>query len=59
MRTRSILAALAFLPVAFSAAASPSGVVISGFQLRGAARGNDEYIELRNTSAVNVDISGW
>ena len=39
--------------------ASPSGVVISGFQTRGPAGGNDEYIELRNTGASNVDISGW
>ena len=41
------------------ALASPSGVVISGFQTRGPAGGNDEYVEIRNTSAANVDISGW
>src|SRR4029077_16302877 len=44
---------------ALPALASPSGVVISGFQVRGPAGGNDEYIELRNTSGGNVDISGW
>jgi len=39
--------------------ASPSGVVISGFQTRGPAGGNDEYVEIRNATAANVDISGW
>jgi predicted extracellular nuclease len=34
-------------------------MVISGFQVRGPAGGNDEYVELRNTSSGNVDISGW
>jgi len=59
MHLRATLAAFAPLFLALAAPASPSGVVISGFQLRGAAGGNDEYIELRNTSAINVDISGW
>jgi predicted extracellular nuclease len=59
MHSRTTLAALASLLFSLAAAASPSGVVISGFQLRGSAGGNDEYIELRNTSTVNVDISGW
>jgi predicted extracellular nuclease len=59
MHSRTILAASAALLLSLAAAASPSGVVISGFQLRGAAGGNDEYIELRNTGTVNVDISGW
>ena len=53
---RFFLAALFFASAAF---ASPSGVVISGFQVRGPAGGNDEYIELQNRSSVNVDISGW
>ena len=44
---------------ATSAHASPNGVVISGFQVRGPAGGNDEYVEIRNTSAINADISGW
>jgi uncharacterized protein len=39
--------------------ASPSGVVISAFQLRGPAGGNDEFVEIRNTSAGNVEISNW
>jgi predicted extracellular nuclease len=51
---------LSFLSIAaFPALASPSGVVISSFQVRGPAGGNDEYIELRNTSGGNVDISAW
>jgi predicted extracellular nuclease len=54
---RAVCSALYAFP--FVAFASPSGVVISGFQVRGPAGGNDEYIELRNTSAGNVDISGW
>jgi len=39
--------------------ASPSGVEITGFQVRGPAGGNDEYVEIRNLGASNVDISGW
>jgi hypothetical protein len=39
--------------------ASPSGVVITGFQVRGPAGGNDEYVEIRNLGASNVNISGW
>jgi len=53
----SVISLLVFF--AAPAFASPSGVVISGFQVRGPAGGNDEYIELRNTSAGAVDISGW
>ncbi len=41
------------------ALAAPNGLVISGFQVRGPVGGNDEYIELRNTSSSSVDISGW
>lgn len=41
------------------AIASPNGVVISGFQVRGSAGGNDEYVEIRNTSGATVSISGW
>jgi predicted extracellular nuclease len=60
MHQRATVAAFAAAVLfPFAAAASPSGVVISGFQVRGAAGGNDEYIELRNTGTVNVDISGW
>ena len=56
----AVCAALSMLfAAALPAFASPSGVTISGFQVRGPAGGNDEYIELRNTSGGNVDISGW
>jgi hypothetical protein len=47
--------ALAALPVF----ASPSGVVISGFQVRGPQGGNDEYVEIRNLGSVGVSIAGW
>jgi len=49
----------AALLTASHAIASPSGVVISGFQVRGPAGGNDEYVEIRNTSGGDVSISGW
>ncbi len=39
--------------------ASPNGVVISEFRFRGPAGGNDEFVELFNTAAGPVDISGW
>src|SRR5205814_562536 len=39
--------------------ASPSGVEITGFQVRGPAGGNDEYVEIRNLGASNVNLSGW
>lgn len=38
---------------------STNGVVISEFRFRGPAGGNDEFVELFNTSAVTVDVSGW
>ena len=41
------------------ASASTSGVLISEFRFRGPSGGNDEYVELTNTSAAAVDISGW
>ncbi len=41
------------------AAASPNGLVISEFRFRGPAGGNDEFIELLNTSDGNIDISGY
>lgn len=41
------------------AEASPNGVVISELRFRGPAGGNDEFVELRNTSANVVDISGY
>ncbi len=44
---------------ALPAFASPSGVVISAFQVRGTAGASDEFVELRNTGATPVSISGW
>jgi predicted extracellular nuclease len=41
------------------AAASPNGLVISEFRFRGPAGGNDEFIELLNTSDGDIDISGY
>ena len=41
------------------ATASPNGVVVSEFRFRGPAGGNDEFVELLNTSGVDVDISGY
>jgi predicted extracellular nuclease len=64
-RLRAILAAalifsaLAALLPAPPAHASPNGVVISEFRFRGPAGGNDEFVELFNTSASAVDISGY
>jgi predicted extracellular nuclease len=52
----SMLAALLPAAVVFS---STSGVVISEFQFRGPTGGNDEFVELLNTSSTSVDISGW
>lgn len=46
------------LPAA-AASASPTGIVISEFRFRGPAGGNDEFVELFNTSAGDVDISGY
>jgi hypothetical protein len=42
--------ALAALP----AFASPRGVVISGFQVRGPQGGNDEYVEIRNVGPAST-----
>jgi predicted extracellular nuclease len=56
---RSLAAVFIFSICAASAAASPSGIVISGFQVRGPAGGNDEYVEIRNTSTSTVSIAGW
>ena len=43
---------------AVPAVASTNGVVISEFQFRG-ADGNDEFVELLNTSTGSVSIAGW
>lgn len=44
---------------AMPASASDSGIVVSEFRFRGPAGGNDEFVELYNTSAKPLDISGW
>jgi len=55
-----LLASFAFvLLVVPLAAASPNGVVISEFRFRGPSGGNDEFVELLNTSSGAVDISGY
>jgi predicted extracellular nuclease len=56
---RCVLLAAACCGLASTAFASPSGVVISEFRVRGPAGGNDEFVEIRNTAAAAVDISGW
>ncbi|MBA3611302.1 MAG: lamin tail domain-containing protein, partial [Rubrobacter sp.] len=50
--------ALAGLPVD-QASASPNGVVISELRTRGPVGGNDEFVELHNTSASDVNVSGY
>ncbi len=52
-------AVLFMLATAASAYASASGIVISEFRFRGPTGGNDEYVELLNTSANPVDVTGW
>ena len=53
----------AALVVAFvlipTAAAQAAPVVVSEFRFRGPSGGNDEFIELRNTSAAPQPIGGW
>src|SRR5688500_1460347 len=51
-----VIAAAAALWTAGPASAQ---VVISEFRTRGPAGGNDEFVELRNTSAAPVTIGGW
>jgi uncharacterized protein len=50
---------LSLIAAASASAASPSGVVISKLRLRTAASQFDEYVEIQNTSAATVDLSGW
>lgn len=54
-----LVAFVVALAVPASALASASGVVVSEFRFRGPAGGNDEFVELLNTSTAPVDISGW
>ncbi|MGI8910052.1 MAG: lamin tail domain-containing protein [Rubrobacteraceae bacterium] len=53
-----LLVLLAVAPAGM-AGASPNGVVISELRARGPAGGNDEFVELFNTSASDVDVSGY
>src|SRR5215208_291995 len=53
---RATLVAFFLLP-AVAAQAAP--VVVSEFRFRGPDGGNDEFIELRNTTAVAQSIGGW
>lgn len=52
------LALLLTLALAATAAAAPSGIVISELRFRGPAGGNDEFVELANTTAAPVDVGG-
>ena len=54
-----VLSLLVGLVLTAPAAASPNGVVISEFRFRGPTGGNDEFVELLNTSARDVNIGGW
>jgi hypothetical protein len=55
----TLLALLASAAPAVAQSAPPNEIVISEFRTRGPAGGNDEFVELRNRSAVPVEISGW
>ena len=54
-----VLSLAALLLSLAPALASPNGVVISELRARGPAGGNDEFVELFNTSSSDVDISGY
>jgi predicted extracellular nuclease len=53
------LGALAAVAVAQMPPTSRTGIVISEFRFRGPAGGNDEFVELRNSSTSPIDISGF
>ncbi len=53
-----VLSLAALLLSLAPALASPNGVVISELRARGPAGGNDEFVELFNTSTNAEDISG-
>ncbi|MGH8568317.1 MAG: lamin tail domain-containing protein [Gammaproteobacteria bacterium] len=59
---RMLLKALAIVSLLLATsmgAAAPNGIVISQFVTRGPTGGNDEFVELYNTSSSAVDIGGW
>lgn len=55
----SALAAGIALTCAAPALAAPNGVVISEFRAHGPSGGNDEFVELTNTTSSPVNIGGW
>lgn len=64
--TRIVTASTCLVGVALSpvllgglAFASPNGIVISEFRSTGPNGGNDEFVEVANTSSIDVDISGY
>jgi predicted extracellular nuclease len=58
IRLKVLVAAAASL-FAGTAAAQAAGVVISQFRVDGPLGGNDEFIELLNTTAAPIAIGGW
>jgi uncharacterized protein len=59
MPTPIRVVSLTLLVLLVAAAPASAQVVVSEFRTRGPAGGNDEFVELRNSSAAPVDISGW
>ena len=56
---RGLLAASALFTAQAAFAQVASGVVISQFSVRGPAGGNDEFVELFNTTSAPIAIGGW
>ncbi len=56
--TSTLVAPVTSTPTATSAAGGP-GVIISQFRTNGPRGPADEFIELVNTSQVNIDITNW
>ncbi len=60
MRRFPFAAALvAAIICAVPASAGAADVTISELRFRGPSGGNDEFVELQNTSAAAVNIGGW
>ena len=61
LRVPAVTAAvvLAIGAMAAPAAHAATGVVISQAAFGGPGGGNDEVVEIRNTTAATIDISGW
>nr|MBA3246414.1 lamin tail domain-containing protein [Actinomycetota bacterium] len=59
LRPLTVVAALFALVWAGTASASPNGVVISEFRFTGPSGGNDEFVELLNTTSSAVPIGGY